>query len=282
MDEEQVPPHHLANRTQAVGKAEQIQLQLTYRRLLDESRPLPALHDVGFTNFSQFDEDGLLLFIFAIIGSGNRRCVEICAGVGSESMSANLILNHQWDALQVDGNPDNVNAARAFFAGRSETFWQPPQVIRSWVTRDNVNELFTRTGFDGEIDLLALDMDGVEFHVWESLTATNPRVLVTEINDLWPAETCVTVRYRDDFRCRDDQLGYCGASLGAWVKSCRKRGYRLVGCNRNGLNCFFVRNDQAPDLLPEVDPASCLSRRATQAKQEQFKARIADYDWITV
>lgn len=61
----------------------QLQRQLHYRRLMDEGRSLPALADIGFKTYSQADEDGILLFLFALLGSGSKRCVEICAGRAS-------------------------------------------------------------------------------------------------------------------------------------------------------------------------------------------------------
>ena len=52
--------------------ASQIQLQLTYRALLASRAPLPRLSEIGFKVFSQTDEDGMLLYIFSVIGSGGR------------------------------------------------------------------------------------------------------------------------------------------------------------------------------------------------------------------
>src|SRR5689334_15683666 len=50
---------------------------------------LPDFKDAGFRKYSQFEEDGILLLIFAAIGATNRSCVEICAGNGRECMCAN-------------------------------------------------------------------------------------------------------------------------------------------------------------------------------------------------
>jgi hypothetical protein len=61
----------------------QLQLQLHYRRLMDEGRSLPALADVGFKTYSQADEDGILLLGNAgaisdrpgpALGRGLERC----------------------------------------------------------------------------------------------------------------------------------------------------------------------------------------------------------------
>jgi hypothetical protein len=69
---------------------------------------LPSLNDVGFKVYSQFEEDGLLLYIFSIIGTTNKRVLEICAGDGIQCMAANLIINHGWVGLLFDGDADLV------------------------------------------------------------------------------------------------------------------------------------------------------------------------------
>jgi hypothetical protein len=62
--------------------ATQIQLQLAYRRLIDDGRPLPRIADIGFKSYSQTDEDGILLFLYSVLGVSKKLCAEICAGAG--------------------------------------------------------------------------------------------------------------------------------------------------------------------------------------------------------
>lgn len=74
----------------------QIQLRLHYQSLARQKCRLPAFPDVEFKCFSQNGEDGILLYLFSLIGTVNRRAVEICAGDGIECNTANLIVNHGW------------------------------------------------------------------------------------------------------------------------------------------------------------------------------------------
>ncbi len=60
-------------------------------------RPFDAIRDAGFRCYSQFEEDGILLYILAGIGMKTRRVVEIGCGTGVENMSTNLILNHGFE-----------------------------------------------------------------------------------------------------------------------------------------------------------------------------------------
>ena len=45
-----------------------------------------------------------------------------------------------------------------------------------------------------------------------------------------------------------------GASLGAFERLAKRRGYRLVGCIQLGFNAFFLRDDLDPTLFPEYAP----------------------------
>jgi hypothetical protein len=60
-------------------------LKLGYYKYLSQ-RPerLPDFSQVGFKAYSQFEEDGILLYIFSLIGTINQKVVEICAGNGKD------------------------------------------------------------------------------------------------------------------------------------------------------------------------------------------------------
>lgn len=140
---------------------------------------MPPLRHVGFKAFSQTDEDGLLLYIFSIIGSESKKSVEICAGNGMECNTANLIINHGWHGLLVDGNEALVKCGIEFYKSNPHTYVYPP-FVHSWITRDNVNEVIARNGFEGEIGLLSIDMDGVDYWIWDAIHCIEPRVVVVE------------------------------------------------------------------------------------------------------
>jgi hypothetical protein len=67
----------------------QIHLVLKYRETLRSGVPLPSFRDIGFRVYSQNDEDGILLYVFALIGTANRKLVDIgCGGIfGSNTAS---------------------------------------------------------------------------------------------------------------------------------------------------------------------------------------------------
>jgi hypothetical protein len=263
---------------------EQLALIAQYRQQFQQGLAPYRLQDVGFSAHSQHEEDGILLYIFALVGTTDKRCVELCAGTGIECNTANLIVNHKWSGLLVDGDERNVATGRDFYAQHHNTRVWPPKFVREWVTRGNVNRIISGNGFSGDIDLLSIDVDGVDYWLWEAIDSISPRVLVTEINHLWGPERAVTVPYRDDFVGGFTEHGsdYAGASLAAFVKLGRKKGYRLVGTNAFATNAFFVRNDIRCDWLPEVDPATCFGHPRAQFGMQVRHAGIKDREWQDV
>ena len=170
--------------------------------------------------------------------------------MGLNANTADLIINHGWHGLLVDGDSANVERGVRYFARSRNTYVYPPQFVCSWVTRGSVNELLSTNGFRGEIDLLSLDLDGVDYWIWEAIEDVSPRVVVLEYQDILGPERSWSVPYADDFTSQrypvvDGMPNFAGASLPAFVKLGRRKGYRLVGVNRLGYNAFFIKNGLA-------------------------------------
>ena len=241
------------------SKGVQILLSLKYKELLSTKMPSLKFEDVEFRAFSQNGEDGILLYIFSLIGTSCRKAVEVCAGNGIECNTANLIINHGWQGLLFDGDERNIKVGRDFYTRCKDTYYAPPIFVRAWIDRENINALIMKHGFRGEVDLLSLDMDGIDYWVWDSISCINPRVVVLEYNEQFGFEP-VTVPYDPQFdRLRKD-INYWGASLSAFCHLAEQKGYRLVGCNRQRLNAFFIRNDVGTDRLPEIQFEYCMSK----------------------
>lgn len=256
----------------------QFSLALAWRQLPD----LLPLRDVEFRNTSQNGEDGILLYLFALAGHGGRRAVEMCAGDAIENNSSNLVLHHDWAALLIDGNDELLDRGRRFYAANQETYRIGPTIACEWITAANVNEILARHGYDQEIDLLTIDMDGVDYWILKAIEL-RPRVIVVEYNNRIPAGEVVTVPYGDEFTAEGGAFagdGFFGASLDAFVALLGPRGYRLVGANRPDTNAFFLREDVLP-AMPAVDTASCLVSRWARHQQRAWPA-LADRDWVRV
>jgi hypothetical protein len=262
----------------------QVILKNQYKTLSAEDLKKFNFNEIGFRKYSQNSEDGILLFIFSLIDVTNKKCVEICASDGIQSNTANLIINHGWHALLFDGNIELVNKGKKFYAAHPDTFTYPPVFVHAWVTKDNVNDLIRDNGFTGNIDLLSLDIDGVDYWIWETINVINPRVVVAEVQCIWGAEKSVTVPYQDNFRAQYiNGFGvYSGASLPAFTKLANKKGYRLIGIERYGFNAFFMRNDVGCNIFPEIDISSCVNTPFINWAQKELLPLVKDKLWLEV
>ena len=260
----------------------QTQLFFHYQLLRSLKLPLPKFEDTGFRVYSQNDEDGLLLYLFSLIGTTNKICVDVGSGSPYGANTTNLICNWGWTGVLIEGNENAVKQAKQFFESHEDTWIYPPKVINAWVTAENINDLIQENGISGEIDLFCLDLDGVDYWIWKSLSVIQPRVVVVEYMNIWDSDQSVTVPYRPDFNRFDTHPDYFGASLSAFVKLGRDKGYRFVGCNRYRFNAFFVRSDIGEDAFPEISPKRCLEHPQAKHGNITRLPQVIDYEWIEV
>lgn len=201
--------------------------------------------------YSQNGEDGILYYIFSCIGYTNKKCIEICAGNGRECNTANLIKNHGFNGLLFDGNNSNVQIGLNFFKNDDVKF------LCNWITRSNISGLIQKNNYGGDIDLLSLDIDGVDYWILKELIEKdiiNPRVIVLEYQDIIGPEKRLTVPYADDFNGWTDFIpgggpNYCGASLQAFISLLSN--YTFIGSHEGGFNAFFIRKDIKSEYLHE-------------------------------
>jgi len=266
------------------AKAEQLLLRRQYEALGQANAPLMRFEDVELRVYSQNGEDGILLYLFSLIGMKSYRCVEIGAGDGSQCNTSNLIINHGWTGLLLEGDARLAAQGKRFFTDHPDTSVYPPMLVHVWITRENVNELLAMHGFEGEIDLLSLDIDGVDYWIWDAIDRVSPRVVVAEVQVIWGDDRAVTVPYRPDFVAQFvEGFGvYSGASLPAFVKLGRRKGYRLVGCQRYGFNAFFMREGVGEDMFPEVPVAACLQHPFVAWARDRFLPMVRDRQWVDV
>jgi hypothetical protein len=247
-------------------------LQLELRRTLEEHRarlargePLPALEDVELRVFSQNGEDGILLYLLALVGWESRRFVEIGIQDGWECNCANLAKHLGWSGRFVEGDPASAALARQHFDWDAGTRNRDIAVLAAYVTRESVDTLLDEGGA-APADLLSIDIDGMDWWIWQAVRCVRPRIVAIEYNAAFGPERAVTVPYQavfDRWAAHPSGL-YYGASLAALERLGREKGFRLVGCDSAGVNAFFVRDDVAPPALLPVPAAQAFRENVLQ------------------
>lgn len=130
-------------------------LELQARARASE-HPLPRFCDSGFRVFSQFEEDGYLLYLSAVLELEPKTFLDIGAADGINSNCANLALNLGWHGLFIDGDPNKVARGEAFYASHPDTSLYPPVFKQALVTAENINELVSDAGFSGNIGICSI------------------------------------------------------------------------------------------------------------------------------
>lgn len=188
--------------------------------------------------FSQFGEDGIIQEIFKRIGTTNRYFVEFGVETGVETNSTYL-LHQGWQGLWIDGSSKFTQSIQQHFSKVIAS--KRLTVLTSFITAENIESLFAQGGVPEEFDLLSIDIDRNDYHVWNAITHYKPRVVVIEYNAIFPPGHDFIVEY--DANAMWDKTSNCGASLTAMEKLGAAKGYKLVGSSFAGLNAFFVRED---------------------------------------
>jgi hypothetical protein len=203
-----------------------------------------SINDFEFNVYSQNGEDGILLHIVSKIGIHSHTIIEFGGSDGIQCNSANLLLNFGWKALLIEGNAEKVNTGIKYY---HENGVDEKQLtfIPSFITSENINQLFTKNNYKGEIDILSIDIDGNDYHVWKSIHEVNPRIIVCEYNAAFGPEKEITIPYDSKFTLKSKESTgfYFGCSLALLEKLGKEKGYSLIGTDKLGVNAFFVRND---------------------------------------
>ena len=266
-------------RTSPAVQASQRHL-FNYYQNLAATGALPPLSDTGFRVFSQFEEDGKLLCLFAGLGTHNRTFVDVGSGNCTNSNCANLALNFGWHGLFIDGNEHNITAGRQYYKMHPDSLAFPPRFVSAMVARENINELIRGAGFEGNVDLLSIDIDGNDYWVWDAIDCITPNVVIIETQVEFGMKSIV-VPYDKDYVFPGRHEQYHGASPVAMEKLARKKGYRLVGANNYGFNTIYVKNGIGEDLFPEVSVESILKHPRNPVRHQLFD-EIRDFEYLEV
>ncbi|CAF1488242.1 unnamed protein product [Adineta ricciae] len=211
-------------------------------------------HEKEFKIFSQNGEDGVLLWIFANIGTVNSppRFVEFGTENGNECNTRFLRQQLGWEGLMMDGNHDipSIN------------------LFKEMVTAENINQLLEKYQTPALIDLLSIDLDFDDYYVWKSILQANryhARVVVIEYNYLIPPnENRVVDRFQDTRRWTGST--HYGAGILAMAALGRAYNYTLVYAEKNGVNLFFIQKDilLKQQILDRVPPVQRLHVKKPQ------------------
>ncbi len=184
---------------------------------------------------SEHGEDGVIEQIFKIIGEGSKWCVDLGALNGTHGSNVwTLIKKRGWKGVLIE-------ADQTYFEKLQKEYAQDKDIhcIQAFVSFEGENSLdkiFARTPLPKIFDLFSLDIDGNEYHLWDSMMEYKPRLMVVEFNPTIPNEV--------HFIQPRDMKVFQGTSLKAFIELAKRKGYELVTTNE--VNAFFVLKELFP------------------------------------
>lgn len=199
------------------------------------------LEQYGYKVYSQNDEDGIIHEIFNRIETNTKFFVEFGVDKGIESNCHSLLLQG-WKGLWIEGRDEAYQQIIRRFAPAIRE--GKLTVINEYVDIENINSILSKY-VENELDLLSIDVDGNDWHIWNAIDAVSPRLVVIEYNGKFPPEINWKMPYNKYHVW--DGTDRQGASLKSLEELGKKKGYLLIGTNICGINAFFVREDLVGD-----------------------------------
>jgi hypothetical protein len=187
---------------------------------------MKKLNDYAFNVFSQFGEDGIIQRVFEILGVTSNVCIEFGAWDGFHlSNTANLWTNG-WKGILIEA--DEVRYENLLKNAKNYNC----RCIKARIApegRNSLESILKRDKIFGPVDVLSIDVDGDDYHIFSSLDELRPRLIICEYNPTIPIHVDLI----------PEPGGYFGCSALSLVKLAERKNYKLIGMTES--NCFFIR-----------------------------------------
>lgn len=192
------------------------------------------IHRQRRTYFSQSGEDGALEYLLAQLPSVDGWCVEFGAWDGTHLSNCYRIIDvHGYSGVMIEADQER-------FLGLTKQMDRlPVTCLNARVEThgdSSLDALLDQTSIPESFDVLSIDIDGDDYHVWDSLVRYTPKLVIIEINvrDL-PGVARINV---SGSAC---VWGVTGSSALSMTHLAHEKGYALVAMI--GCNLVFCRRD---------------------------------------
>lgn len=179
--------------------------------------------------YSQNGEDGIIAAVLEVIDAPVGWCVEFGAWDGKHLSNTRALVDDGFSAVFIEGS------APRFADLQAEARANPKIVaLNAYVgtgPEDGLDALLAQTPVPIDFEVLSIDIDGNDYHVWRAVRRYRPKVVVIEYNPTIP--TAVEFVQRDSVDVNQ------GSSILSLTRLARDKGYELVCAT--AWNCIFVR-----------------------------------------
>jgi hypothetical protein len=214
---------------------------------LNSQKNATKLSDYEWKIFSQWGEDGIIDFLVSEVSIVNKTFIEFGVENFSESNCRYLLMKSDWNGFVIDSSQKNIKKLK-----NSYYFWKYDlQTFVAFIDINNINELLIKSGFERDLGILSIDIDGNDYHILNKIDCFDPRIIICEFNPLFGNDRKITVPYDPKFYRTKKHYSnlYWGASINALRSLLTKQDYTLVGTGMQGGNAYFIKNSLMTDHL---------------------------------
>lgn len=189
------------------------------------------LNDCAKNVHSQKGEDGIIEKALEVLGNASRWCVEFGAWDGKHLSNTYNLMQKGWSGVFIEADSKRFQELRQTYPNADKAY-----CINSYVNfegKNTLDSLLNGTPIPKDFGVLSIDIDGNDYHIWDSLKEFKPRIVIIEFNP--------TIPNHIEFIQPKDMRVNQGSSLRAMVNLGRKKGYELVATTI--LNAVFVRKE---------------------------------------
>tara|TARA_B100000579_G_scaffold382063_1_gene351004 strand:+ start:429 stop:1310 length:882 start_codon:yes stop_codon:yes gene_type:complete len=193
--------------------------------------------------YSQNGEDGVIEEILnRLVDNLDKTCCEFGAWDGMYLSNVyNLIKNKDYKALFIEADKNKFKKLNNNFDGKKII------TLNKYVSfegKNKLDQILLENNFNTNFDLLSIDIDGNDYHIFDSLQNFKPKIIVIEFNPLIPNEV--------EFIQKKDIKINQGSSALSFYNLAKRKNYTLVAATE--INLFFVHNNYISKVTDNIDP----------------------------
>lgn len=203
----------------------------------EERMTKPGSTGTGFERFasdvySQSGEDGVIAAILERLPELDYRAVEFGAWDGMLMSNTAALADRGWSRVLIEADRKRYDKLVKASTGNKSVV--PIWAMVGWEDGGStLDALLADTDVPPDFDVLSIDIDGNDYHVWAAVKSYRPKLVVIEFNP--------TIRNGIDYVQPPDPSVRRSSSITALARLGRVKGYELTATT--AFNAMFVRDD---------------------------------------
>jgi hypothetical protein len=201
---------------------------------------------------SQGGEDGIVEKALSVLPERDHWCVEFGAWDGKHlSNTFDLVDSKGYNVVLIEGDPAKYKELCVSYPHKDRAIFANAFV--GWSEDDGIDQILSRYPVPRAFDLLSVDVDGNDYHIWRATKSFTPKLVLIEYN----RSTVNAVEFVQPAEAGCNQ----GSSPAAIVKLGREKGYELIAVTQHNLLLvqrqyypLFGIPDNALEVMRDEEP----------------------------